>query len=201
MKRNNSYLILMVVISVFFLASCTQERLFTESKYNYLKKVPAESITTEIAKSTGTKDNVTSQMQIQEPCENNILTNPVRQDSLNILTTGKLNNNSLNGHQKRLIKLSKRIDRLINKTNLTETIANDRLTKSAQQPEKKKTFAGRILQKVKNFLDVPPEKLLLWLLVIALALFLIILLHEFIIDIFIIILLAILLIALIHYLY
>ncbi len=187
--RLTTILALLIVLS-----SCSQQRLFTESKYN-LKKVPVNSIADDINKQHESNTNISTQ---SESIKDIIVEN--KETSSEQIPEETIKKNNIKRIQNSKFKIQNSLISLLSSSNpsLKQITATQKALNA--ETNKKQSRAGKILSKVLRFLDIPNDKLLLYLAVIVLAVLLIIVIGPAILFLLTILLLAVVILILIHYL-
>jgi hypothetical protein len=197
MNKYGLNIVTAMIIAMIASTSCTNERLFTQSRYKNLDKVPV----TEIKNVEEIKPESELHSDLQNIAEvkaddrsvpsNEIMRVPEPKQTVKIDASKLL----------KVSKLIKQIDRNVFKNSLTENNGRQRVEKNTLTIDEKKTKAGKIISKIKSIVNYPPEKIIVYALIALIAIMLIILLSPVIVWVLTIAILTLLVLALIHYLY
>ena len=196
-------LISIIILSAILIgvSSCTHERLFTQSRYDYLQKVPV--CETQVSRHKMQDASIKTQ-------DTSFLTQNLKYKSQNVKCENKVSEPEIQNPEPKTLKLKhkvrnpKLIFHLLNRTlvqsaNHSMTQLHSYAKQKQQVEEKHKTRIGRIISKVRSLMDYPPEKMLLFALVILLGLLIIILIGWQIFEVLLILALILALLYIIRY--
>ncbi len=192
------YLVLnsLMVIAFIALTSCSNERLFTEGKYNYLRKVPVngheQSTTDAVGHALGNASQPGDTDSVRHA-----LGNARQPDSGNACQ--QETPRSVQRKLRRINKLTERLNRVLFNSSQTQILSSEKRTATnSETSEKKQTRVGRLISQLRDIHNYPPEKILAMILIALLVILLLIILGPILVTLLLIVLLAVLLLYLLH---
>lgn len=194
-----------MVLAFIALLSCSNERLLTEGRYNYLRKVPVnneQSANSSLAhvpiSSLAQKTADTSLAHV--PIKNEISQQSTDHSPHNMgHALGNARQQEISERKShRINKLTERLNKVLFNSSQTQILSSEKLkAKNSQTSDKKQTRVGRFFSKLKDIYNYPPEKILTMILIALVVILLLVILGP-IFGVLLVILLLALLLLLLH---